>query len=86
MNSEPGPDAEYTGGTNRPPDWTDITDQEDSHPGDTDRAWVVLFDEDYATHMFDGEDNLAILLDHEQAHELKRLAENAIEHTERDND
>lgn len=72
--------------SNRPPEWSDVTDQLESSADETDRAWVVLYPGDYNTHMFDGKDNLAILVDHGQAQELQRLAEKAIKRTEGDDD
>ena len=46
---------------------------------ESDRAWMILYPEDYDDFMFDGEDNLAILLDEEQCLEVMRLAENGID-------
>ncbi|MFP4628924.1 MAG: hypothetical protein ACOCSD_06985 [Halolamina sp.] len=44
------------------------------------RAWVILFEEDYDNLLLDGDDRVALLVDEEQARELRRLADQAIGH------
>lgn len=55
------------------PDLDDVVDLDVSQPDD-DRMWLVLFDEDYDGVMLDGEDNVALLVDSDQAGEVLRLA------------
>lgn len=58
-------------------------DKEPVYPDDAKgRQYVILFPEDYDGHGMDVEGNVALLVDKEQAKELKRLAENAIEEIE----
>jgi hypothetical protein len=44
-----------------------------------DRQYIILFPEDYDGHGSDMNGNVALLVDKEQAEEIKRLAEEAIE-------
>jgi len=43
------------------------------------RKWLVLYEEDYSNVIIDGKDNVALLVDIEQASEVVRLATMAIE-------
>lgn len=50
----------------------------DAGPPDDDHRWLVLFDEDYEDLMLDAEDNVALLVDRDQAGEVLRMACTAI--------
>lgn len=45
---------------------------------ESEKRWLVLFDEDYDDLMLDGEDQVAILVDLEQAKEVLTLASEAV--------
>lgn len=49
-----------------------------------DLQYMILFPEDYQNFGIDPEGNLAVLLDKENAEEVKRLAEKCIERIEED--
>jgi hypothetical protein len=53
-----------------PPEYTDNPEE---------RQYIILFPEDYDGHGSDMAGNVALLVDKEQAEEIKRLAEEAIE-------
>jgi len=55
----------------------DYVDLDVSQPDD-DHRWLVLFDEDYENVMLDQEDNVALLVDRDQAGEVLQLACTAI--------
>jgi len=46
---------------------------------DSDNMWLILFPEDHNGYGSDPEGNVALLLNEEQARELRRLADNAVE-------
>jgi hypothetical protein len=48
---------------------------------DDERRWLVLYSDDYDDVVLDAEDNLAVLLDNEQAGEVLRLAAQALADT-----
>lgn len=50
-----------------------------------DKRYIILYPEDYEGHGIDVEGNVALLVDEEQAREVKQLAEMAIQELE-DND
>lgn len=55
----------------------DVFDFDVSPPDDA-RKWLVLYPEDYDDVMLDGEDQVALLVDIEQAGEIVRLGTTAI--------
>jgi len=63
-----------------------IRAQVDEHPyyvdNKDDKRYMVLYDEDYVEHGVDMAGNVAILLNKENAKEVKRLAEEIIEDLE----
>jgi hypothetical protein len=66
-------------GDDAPPDWKSVRDAIEPYDGDdSDRAWVILFPEDYDNWMKDGVGNLALLVDEEQAEEVRRLADQSL--------
>jgi len=47
--------------------------------GHEDKRYIILYPDDYQGHGIDIEGNVALLVDEENAREIKRLAENVIE-------
>jgi len=60
-----------------PPGADDLRRDPKTVKGESGRSWLVLWDEDYGDLMIDGEDNLYLLVDDEQAAEVERLAQQA---------
>jgi len=66
-----------------PPGADDLRRDPKTVEGESGRSWLVLWDEDYGDLMIDGEDNLYLLVDDEQAAEVERLAQQARDGGER---
>lgn len=47
-----------------------------------DKRYIILYPEDYEGHGIDVEGNVALLVNEDNAHEIKRLAEDVIEQLE----
>ncbi|UXF50828.1 MAG: hypothetical protein HQRvContig01_17 [Haloquadratum phage sp.] len=62
----------------------DMTEKGQVVTDDTDRSWLILYSEDYDNFMVDGQDQVGLLVNQEQARELKRLAEDAIARADND--
>lgn len=55
---------------------------EPEYPDDSDLHYLILYPEDYEGHGSDPKGNVALLLNEENAREVKRLAEEIIENVE----
>lgn len=76
-------------GNNEDPDWTGVGESIEHAPDEVpgydgepvDHCWMILYPQDYETDMRDAAGNIAVLMDEQQAREVKRLAEQIIEAT-----